>query len=126
MPTHSKYVEPRPLRVPFLLYLWGILCGARIDHVVGEQQRTTHPTCNRCGRVLHRYPTRRYTCHLAPWIAVSRPQLHVSDDHVHRHVDRHGGLLSRQLDVPVARKSVESGEEDEEEEGRRAGGSWRS
>ena len=126
VPKYSKHIEPRPLRVPFPLHPWGILWGALIDYVVGEQQRTAHPTCNRCGHVLHRYPTRRYTCHLAPWIAVSRPQLHISDDHFHRHVNRHGGPLNCQLGVPRARKPFESGEEAEEEEGRRAGGSWRS
>ena len=119
MPAHSKYVEPRSLWIPFPLHPRGILCGARIDHVGGEQQRTAHSTRNRCGRILHRDPTSWFTCHLAPWIAVSRPQLHVSDDHVHRHVSRHGGLRNGQLGVPMATKPFESGEEAEDEEGRR-------
>ena len=117
MPTHSKYVEPHPLCIPFLLHPWGLLCGARIDHVDGEQQRTAHPTCNRCVHVLYRDPTSWYTCHLAPWNAVSRPQLHVSDDHVPRHVGRHGGLRIRQLGILVAPKPFESGEEADDDEG---------
>jgi hypothetical protein len=126
MPTHSKYVEPRPLRVPFPLHPWGILCSALIDHVVGEQQRTAHPTCNRCGRVLHHDPARWHALHLAPWIPISCPKLHVSDDHVYRHVNWRGSFFIRQPDVPMVAKPVESGEEDEDEEGRRAGGPWRS
>ena len=126
MPTHSKHVEPRPLRVSFPLLPWGILCGALIAHVVGEQQRTAHSTCNRCGRLLYHAPTRWYTFHLASWISISCPNLHVSDDHVYHHVNWCGGFINCQLGVPVARKPVESGEEAEDEEGRRAGGPWRS
>ena len=126
MHTHSEYVESRSLRVPFPLRHWGILCGAFIDHVDGEQQRTAHPTCNRFDRVLQHDPTRWYTFHLAPWISISCTQLHVSDDHVYRHVNWHGGSLIRQLGIPMVAKPVESGEEGEGEEGRRVGEPWRS
>jgi len=117
MPTHSEHIVPHPLRLPFLLHLGGILCGTFTDHVVGEQQRTARPTCDCCGRGLHRDPSRWYTYHLAPWNIVSSPQLHRGDDHLYRHVCLHGGHHNCQLDIPAARKSVESREEGEDEEG---------
>ena len=126
MPTHSKCVESCSLRVPFPLHHWGILCDALVDHVDGKQQRTAHPTCNCCDRSLGHDPSRWYTFHLAPWISVACTQLHVSDDHVYHHVNWHGGFIIRQPGIPMVAKPVESGEEDEDEEGRRVRGPWRS
>jgi len=126
MLTHSEHIEPRPLRLHFLIRLRGTLCGTFTVDVVGEQQHTARATGDYFGHVLYDKPTRWYTWHLASWDVVSRPKLHVSHDHVYRHVCMYAGLHHCQLAVPIASKSVESGEEAEDEQGGRTGGARRS
>ena len=94
--------------------------------MASKQQRTAHPTRNRGGHEIHDPRTGWYSFYLAPWISISWPKLYGGDDHVYRHVCLHGGHCDRQHGVPAARKQAESSEEAEDEEGRGAGGPWRS
>ena len=88
----SEYIKPHPLYLPFLLRYWRVLHGARTEHMANEQQRTTCSARNRGGRGFRHSGARWYSLHVAPWIAVFSPQLHVSDDHVHRHVCLYGAV----------------------------------